>query len=231
MTPRPTLPLHLAPGDVPAPPPRPRGWTRLAVATAPARRFLVAPVWRLLARLVARPLVVEGRERIPAGPVVFAASHASHADTVVLLAALRGRSVLPAAAADYFFTGRGRGLAAVLGVGAFPFPRAGRDGLDRARAVLAAGHDVLLFPQGTRDGGPVRPGVGALCRDGATVVPVRVAGTDRVLPKGARRPRRHAVEVVVGSPVAAGTPTDRAARQVADHLRLPVAPTTSREAA
>lgn len=203
--------------------PRPDRWTRAAVALAGARRRLVAPVWGATIAAVARPLVVDGLDRLPAGPVVFAASHASHADTVVLLSVLRGRSVLPAAAADYFFDGPVRGAAAVAAIGAFPFPREGRDGLDRAHAVLAAGHDVLLFPQGTRDGGPVRLGVGLLAREGATVVPVRLTGTGAVLPKGARRPRPHPVHVVVGAPIAPGTPVARATARVAEHLLLPTA--------
>lgn len=196
-------------------------WTRAAVRLARARRLVASPLWRLVALAFARPIHVRGRDRVPAGPVVFAANHASHADTVVLLAALRHRTVLPAAAADYFFATRTRGAAAVAGIGAFPFPREGRTGLARVHAVLATGHDVLLFPQGTRDGGPVRSGVGRLAAAGATVVPVHLDGTDRILPKGARRPRRHAVTITIGAPVRGGTPVAETVARVAAHLDLP----------
>lgn len=193
-------------------------WTRTALALTGMRRRLVAPLWRLAASRFARPLEVRGLDHLPAGAVVLAANHASHADTVVLLAALRGRDVLPAAAADYFFATRVLGAATVVGIGAFPFPREGRAGLDRAEQVLAAGRDVLLFPQGTRDGGPVRAGVGVLGAAGATVVPVHLDGPAGILPKGRRRPRRHPVTVTIGTPIPAGTDRDVVVARVAAHL-------------
>ena len=98
---------------------------------------------------------------------MFVANHESHADTAVVLAALprevRSRSA-PAAAEDYFFSSRVRGVMAALAMGAFPFPRHGSAGLERAERLLAEGWNVLLFPEGTRsrDGrmGRFRPGAG-----------------------------------------------------------------------
>jgi membrane protein YqaA with SNARE-associated domain len=63
---------------------------------------------------------------------------------------------------------------------------------------------VLLFPEGTRskDGsiGEFRCGVGLLARRGATVVPVGLAGTQAILPKGRKTPCRAPVAVVFGHP-------------------------------
>jgi membrane protein YqaA with SNARE-associated domain len=157
-------------------------------------------------RWFARPLTITGD--VPAEPVVFAANHASHADTAVLLRALpaqvRARTA-PAAAEDYFFRSRLRGALTRLIVGAFPFPRRGSGGLDRARALLADGTSVLLFPEGTRsrDGSiaPFKRGIGVLAREGFTVVPVGIAGTGDVFAKGTHLPRRAPVAVVFGTPL------------------------------
>lgn len=158
-------------------------------------------------RWFCRPLTVTGRSRLPAGPVVFVANHSSHADTAVLLAALPRRArreLAPAAAEDYFFKGRLRGWFVRGLTGAFPFPRHGPAGLERACGFLGGGRSVLLYPEGTRsrDGSVAgfRCGVGMLVKRGATVVPVGIAGTREVLCKGNRLPRRAPVAVAFGAP-------------------------------
>src|SRR5947209_11283112 len=101
------------------------------------RRALQAALLFPLVRRLCRPLRVEGARRLRQadGPFVFVANHESHADTAVVLAALprevRSRSA-PAAAEDYFFSSRVRGVMAALAMGAFPFPRHGSAGLERA---------------------------------------------------------------------------------------------------
>ena len=144
---------------------------------------------------------------MPTEPVVFVANHSSHADTAAMLAALPRtvrRGLAPAAAEDYFFTHRIKGVLVRGLTGAFPFPRHGCDGLDRARSQLDEGRSVLLYPEGTRshDGsvGEFRCGVGLLARRGATVVPVGISGTREILPKGRRTPRRAPVAVAFGRP-------------------------------
>lgn len=187
------------------------GESRRGIASwprAPWARLLRAALQRLIlfpiVHAFCRPLRVSGRERIPEGPVVFVANHASHADTAALLRALprrRRARTAPAAAEDYFFTGRVRGAVVSLVMGAFPFPRRGADGLERAAALLARGESVLLFPEGTREGGRFRPGAALLARDGATIVPVGIAGTADVLPKGRVLPRCAPVALAFGTPV------------------------------
>jgi 1-acyl-sn-glycerol-3-phosphate acyltransferase len=184
-------------------------WAREAPA-----RFVRGFLQRLLllpfVRWLGRPLRVDGRAHLEgAGPYVFVANHSSHADTAALLAALPARirrRAAPAAAEDYFFSSRLRGFLVSLLTGAFPFPRCGRAGLRRAEHLLARGWSVVLFPEGTRscDGRvhTFKPGVEALARAGWPVVPVGLAGTGEVLPKGARLPRRSPTAVVFGEPVA-----------------------------
>lgn len=139
---------------------------------------------------------------IPRYPVVFAANHASHADTAAIQLALARAGhtrVLAAGAEDYFFSGRLRAALARL-IGVFPFPRSGRVGIERAGRILSRDVSVLLYPQGTRNGGPFRCGVAHLAH-AAPVVPVTVTGTAQLLPKGSRFPRRSTVTLRFGSPL------------------------------
>ena len=177
--------------------------------TVAAGRWLALPrrwwwriVWRMAAAIWCRRLDVTGLDNLPEGPVVYAANHASHADTVILqlLLGAGGRHrVLTAGADDYFFRNRVTGWVSSF-IGVYPFPRSGEAGVLYSRRILATGWSVILYPQGTRSGGPFRPGV-ARVAGGNPVVPVTIDGTARILPKGAFMPRRGAVSVNFGAPL------------------------------
>ena len=143
-----------------------------------------------------------------ADPVVFVANHGSHLDAPAILAALpaaiRHRTAI-AAAEDYFYRNRLVGLTMGLGIGAFPFPRQGTLGLERAAALLADGWNVVLFPEGTRsaDGAQhvFRDGIGhLLLASHAAAVPVAIAGTHTLWPRGRRLPRHGPIAVRLGAP-------------------------------
>ena len=145
---------------------------------------------------------------LPGRPCVLVANHASHADTAALIAALpaRRRPVI-AAAADYWFGGSVRTAACRALAAAFPVRRdgGGSDDLASAAAMLAAGRDVIVFPEGTRtrDGsiGVFRSGAERLARRaGAPLVPVGIAGTHDLLPVHGRL-RRGRITVRMGDPV------------------------------
>ena len=196
--------------------PRRLMWVRAAV-----QRLTLWPVLSLFCR----PLVVEGRANLAGpGPFVFVANHSSHADTALILRALPAslrRKTSPAAAEDYFFKTKARAWMVRLLVGAFPFPRHGRLGLRRARALLAQGRSVILFPEGTRstDGRvhDFRCGAASLACGSTTLVPVAITGAGDVLPKGTRFPRRAGVVVRFGAPIR--PPADADPRTVSDDLR------------
>lgn len=179
----------------------PAGLEQLHRARPSASRWLQAALVALVC-LLTGPRRVRGT--VPAGQVLLVASHRSHADTAAILAALppevRSRTH-PAAAEDHFFRSRLRGWWTTKLVGAFPFPRHGHEGLERAAAVLDAGGNVLLFPQGSRAGGAFRTGAARLALRGLTVVPVGLAGTGAVLPRGRWLPRRGPVAVAFGAPL------------------------------
>lgn len=176
------------------------------------RAHAQAAVLRSLFSIVG-PLEVYGREHLDGlpGPVLFAANHASHVDTLAVLAALptaHRKSLRVAAAEDYFYASRARGLLASLVLSTFPFRRVGdpRRSLRRAETLLAGGRSLLIFPEGTRaaglQAGPFLPGVSLIAaRARVPVVPVYIGGTRSVLPKGASLPRRHHVEVRFGAPM------------------------------
>lgn len=138
---------------------------------------------------------------------IFAANHGSHLDTLAVLAALpaplRARTRI-AAAEDYWYRSPLR-RAAAAAVHAFPFPRAGTVGLDRAATVLAAGDAVLLYPAGTREPGhEFKRGVGVLAaRIGCPVVPVAILGASAAWPRGRLLPRRGKIAVRFGAPLLA----------------------------
>ncbi len=134
----------------------------------------------------------------PVGPTIYFANHVSHADFVMLWAALppdlRART-RPVAGADYW--GRG-GLRRYIGeqvVRAVLIERdpalRSDDPIAQMGAVLAAGESLIIFPEGTRNLGddellPFKSGLYHLARAYPQVklVPAWVDNLHRVLPKG-----------------------------------------------
>ena len=201
----------------------------------------------VLVRFVVRPLFwvlfrprVTGRENVPLqGPVVIASNHLSFIDSIAI-PTVAPRRVGYLAKAEYF-TGTGvagwftRTLFTALG--ALPVERethrAAQAALDTALGVLREGGAFGIYPEGTRsrDGRLARGKTGvawlALTAD-CPVVPVAVAGTDRVQPVGARWPRPAKVSITFGAPLTfpehrgqAGK--GRARRQVTDRIMVAIA--------
>ncbi|SBT48324.1 lysophospholipid acyltransferase family protein [Micromonospora narathiwatensis] len=171
-------------------------------------RRLVAP----LARLVYRP-VVEGRGNVPErGPVILAANHLSFLDSIVI-PLVAPRPVAFLAKAEYFRRPGFLGWltrACLTGIDAVPVPRGGhraaQESLEVALGILAAGRAFGIHPEGSRsrDGRLYRGRTGVAwlaLASGAPVVPVAVAGTDRIQPVGARLPRIGRITVRFGAPL------------------------------
>lgn len=182
-------------------------------------------LWRTVFT-VAGGLRVYGAARLPAGPCVIVANHRSHADTAALIAALPARrQPAVAAAADYWFRGALRPWVCRALCAAFPVRRTGGGSADLAAAarLLAAGHDVIIFPEGSRsrDGqtGDFHRGAARLAgAAGVPLVPAGISGTGTLLPPGGttRRVRRAAVIVRIGIPVSVAVPAGHPIRVGAD---------------
>ena len=167
---------------------------------------------RPLAQLALRPSV-RGAHHVPdSGPVILASNHRSFMDSVVIPLVLP-RPVTFLAKAEYF---EGRGVSGwlsrqfFLGMGHVPVQRGhGRavwESVRVAQEVLAGGGAVAIYPEGTRslDGRLYRgrTGVARLALlSGAPVVPVALAGTERVQPVGSWVPRPHQVSAQFGTPL------------------------------
>lgn len=178
------------------------------------------PTFYATARRLAAPVVmaiyrprVSGLENLPAeGPFLVASNHLALIDSFAI-PVVAPRQVRFIARADLwqrkgpigwimrqFFTV----------IGTVPVERgtlrSAQDSLDIALEVLRAGEGFGIYPEGTRsrDGRLYkgRTGVAWLAqKSGAPVIPVGLKGTDRILPPGARFPRRVPVEIAFGAPV------------------------------
>jgi 1-acyl-sn-glycerol-3-phosphate acyltransferase len=212
-------------------------------------------VFYVIAHFVIRPIFwalfrprVTGREHVPSdGPVILASNHLSFIDSIAIPIVAPRRVTLLAKAEYFTATGVGGWLSRALftGLGALPVERgtqrAAQAALDPALGVLTDGGAFGIYPEGTRsrDGRLARGKTGvawlALTAD-CPVVPVAVAGTDRVQPIGARWPRPRRISVTFGEPLTfdehrgqAGK--GRARREVTDRIMVAIADLSGQEKA
>ena len=158
------------------------------------------------------PCRTYGRENIPkTGGCIFASNHESNIDPVLIPVVSPRR--IRFLAKDSLFAHPVLGALIRFG-GGIPLKRgsADRGAITEVLKSLKDGWPVLVFPQGTRGGDKPQAGVGFLAsKSGVPVVPVYIKGTDRVLPKGAKFPKRTSVSVVFGKPIVISSGSDSAA--------------------
>jgi long-chain acyl-CoA synthetase len=201
-------------------------WNRSAVVGF-TRSLALATVLLPLTRIFAW-IRVEGAEHLSGlhGPVIFASNHQSHLDTPVILAALPSawrRRLAPAMAKEFFdahffperhtwrewLTSSLNYALAAFFFNAFPLPQrevGARQTLRHIGDLVADGYSVLIFPEGERSETgrikPFRPGIGMIAsRLDVSVVPIRLAGIDRVLHVGWKWARPGRVSVTFGAPL------------------------------
>jgi 1-acyl-sn-glycerol-3-phosphate acyltransferase len=207
------------------------GWARSYPARL-ARVVVIEALTRPAAHLLASP-TVSGLDRVAHldEPVIWAANHASHVDTPLLLSLLperwRHRTVV-AGAADYFFDKKWKAMAFAFSINAIPIERqrVNRKSADLAASLLADGWSLLIFPEGGRTpdgwGQPHRAGAAWLSvRTGRPVVPVYVEGTGRILPRRGGHLRPGTTRVSFSAPLRPGPDED--ARDLASRIEQAVA--------
>jgi 1-acyl-sn-glycerol-3-phosphate acyltransferase len=178
-----------------------------AVRTVDPRAYVVAR--RLLGLMFGWYLKthVSGAQRIPLPgvPTLITANHSSSLDVFAAGYALGrpGHFLAKVEATRMPLFGR-----FLLAVGAIPTHRDGGDTevLRQMLAILGSGGLVGVAPEGTRSpDGTLRaydPGFAwVAARTGAVIVPCAIHGAYRLMPKGARMPRRGELWVRFGEPV------------------------------
>ncbi len=183
----------------------PNDWSRKPAARAVrevAQKVGLEPVFRSQVRT--RVAGLDVLDRLD-GPVIFAANHASHLDTPLILLSLPDewrRRTAVAAAADYFFDTWWRAVGSSLLFNTLPVDRRGGTLATTPGEVLADGWSLVIFPEGTRsrDGwtGSFRSGAAYLAVEyGVPVVPVAHRGTFAAMPRGASWPARGGRQLTV----------------------------------
>lgn len=168
----------------------------------PLGRFLRATAGKLL--LAAFRVRVEGESNVPQTGAILCGNHVSYADPALLWCAAP-RQTHFMAKSELFAKGViAWGLPRVW---AFPVRRgeADRAAITTATELLKRGELVGIFPEGTRK----REGMGEgqqgaafiAMRAGVPLVPVGIAGTDKIKPKGSRFMRFPRVTIRYGEPV------------------------------
>ncbi|WP_053618212.1 1-acyl-sn-glycerol-3-phosphate acyltransferase [Nocardiopsis sp. NRRL B-16309] len=173
-----------------------------------AAKVVVAPASRLV-----WPQRVEGAHHVPRrGPVILAANHLALIDPLFIGVACP-RQVRFIAKQELFdeATLPKRALTALLrSFGQLAVDRrpgqSAQEAMDNSLAVLDSGEVFGIFPEGTRspDGRLYRGQTGLAwlaLTSGAPVVPVALAGAERILPSGRRIPSLNRVGVRFGEPV------------------------------
>jgi long-chain acyl-CoA synthetase len=154
------------------------------------------------------------------GPVFFVANHLSYLDQPAIMFALppKIRAITATAAWEEFFFGEYHGINRILRrlsyeygtllFNLFPLPQSqGFSGsLEYMGRLADAGVNILIFPEGghSRDGKmlPFQLGLGIMVKElGIPVVPIKISGTDYVLPHEAHIPKRGKVTVTFGEPL------------------------------
>ena len=164
-------------------------------------KFIAYPYFHSYIRLN-----VIGHENIPSsGGVLLTPNHISYLDPIILGVAVR-RKIYSMAKEELF----GNPVSEYLmkSLKAFPVRRGriDRGALKRSVQLLERGHVLCMFPEGTisQDGKIMegKQGVAWLVlKTNVPVVPVKIIGSDRLLPDGSFFPRMGRAKIIFGRPI------------------------------
>ena len=196
---------------------------RMSALDRVAYRFFWSLLW-LACKAWFRFRVV-GKQNLPAEEAyILAPVHRSYLDTPVggMVTARRQRFL----GKESLWRNRAAGRFLTI-VGGFPVERgtADRAALRACQEVLERGEPMVMFPEGTRQHGPVvdpdlmhaGPAFVA-ARAGVPIVPLGIAGTDHAMPGGSMLIRPVRVVMVVGEPIRSPEVDGRIPRRMVDEL-------------
>lgn len=183
---------------------------------------------RQLLRAAGTPVRVEGMERIPAGPVVYASNHSSMFDIWALSATLPGsvRMVAKQELARIPLVGPAMVAAGHVMIDR-PHPRRALEAYERAADVIKSGVSAVVFPEGTRSRtGELLPfknaPFGLAIAAQVPVVPLYVRNTFEILPKGGCLLHPRPIRIEVGDPIpTAGMALERR-QELRDRVRAAI---------
>lgn len=120
-------------------------------------------------------------------------------------------------------------------LGAFPVHRgaADREALRTSTAVLESGQPLVLFPEGTRQLGPVVQELfdGAAyvaAKTNVPIIPVGIGGSEKAMPKGSKFIHPAKIVVIIGEPIDPPAPrpsggiSRRAVKELTEQLRVEI---------
>lgn len=175
-----------------------------ATASFGIARFLRSTAARLL--LAAFRVRLIGVENLPAGGAILSGNHVSYGDPVLLWCAAPRPVHFMAKSELWETTWLGWAL---HNLWTFPIKRgeADRTAIQTATELLKRGDLVGIFPEGTRNKegmGEGQQGAAFIAmRAGVPIVPIGIAGTDKIKPKGSRLMHFPRVTMAFGQPVSA----------------------------
>lgn len=195
-------------------------WYPIQIVRYWVQALMLFPLTKLFCRTT-----VQGMEHLKEikEQVIFISNHQSYLDAPVILMAMPWwirDKVCPAAWAEYF-TAKTLGMKILkrlayefttLFFAVYPFAqtKSFKKNMENTGALLDNGRHILLFPEGTRTTTgkvlPFKKGIGMMASHmKVPIVPIKIEGLFRVLPRGAWWPRRGTVTITVEKPLQFGT--------------------------
>lgn len=168
-------------------------------------------LWVLFA-LFGRVRVIGAEKVPPEGAFVLAPVHRSNVDFA--LTSLVTKRPMRYMGKDNIWKSRLLGRFVSM-LGAFPVHRgsADRDALKACTDIVNGGSPLVMFPEGTRQRGPIVHDLFdgtayVAAKTGVPIVPVGIGGSEAMMPKGAKLPRFSKLVLIVGDPIPAPVRTE-----------------------
>jgi 1-acyl-sn-glycerol-3-phosphate acyltransferase len=161
-------------------------------------------IW-LVAKVLGRVTVI-GREKIPAdGAFILAPVHRSNVDFA--LTSLVTRRPMRYMGKDSIWKSKPLGRFVSM-LGAFPVHRgsADRDALKACTDIVNGGSPLVMFPEGTRQSGPVVQDLFdgtayVAAKADVPIIPMGIGGSEAMMPKGAKLLKPSKLVLVLGDPI------------------------------